>query len=399
MSENAEYLKCPCDHCSQKLEFPAEGVGAEVQCPACGMTTRLHRPAYIPLPPTIQMRQATVPEREKKKAKFAGSDSLPMKRWTRLGWLVSVKMAVALVVACSLIYAVLKPKEITISGQVFIVTKRAENIKLGAVEVSLIEKKRVTEFLRARQAAIESEIDIRQIALATAKKELALITNNDEYVKIESQLDALTRTNSSLIEKEKQLERQLEALGVFYILTDPFGDRAVPGYPRNPDAFQISRLREDGVDLAKARPLFKQLAEVLNALHQPGQIENAADQEKALLRQLKEIQQRGESKVANLRKSLDRFPTADDYLSGFCPVVLKKTITDADGRFSVSYPRNNAFTLFARAQRTVINGTEKYCWLVDAPTIPETAQVFLSNNNLAPVDPDHYFKLKPKEAE
>jgi hypothetical protein len=73
-------------------------------------------------------------------------------------------------------------------------------------------------------------------------------------------------------------------------------------------------------------------------------------------------------------------------------------ISNSDGKFSFTYPRNKMFTIFAHAQRMVLDKTETYYWLVDAPTNAETAQIFLSNNNLVFADPDSYFKLKPKEA-
>ena len=43
MSDETVDLACLCNHCSQRLEFPSEGVGTEIQCPTCGMTTRLYR--------------------------------------------------------------------------------------------------------------------------------------------------------------------------------------------------------------------------------------------------------------------------------------------------------------------------------------------------------------------
>ena len=46
----------------------------------------------------------------------------------------------------------------------------------------------------------------------------------------------------------------------------------------------------------------------------------------------------------------------------------------------------------------ILNKTETYYWLIDAPSGSKAAQILLSNNNLVFVDPDGYFKLKPKEA-
>jgi len=53
-----------------------------------------------------------------------------------------------------------KPKETTIPGQVFIATQGRENIRLGAVEVLLIERQQVTNYLQKRQAVISDKIKL-----------------------------------------------------------------------------------------------------------------------------------------------------------------------------------------------------------------------------------------------
>ena len=45
-----------------------------------------------------------------------------------------------------------KPRETTATGHIFTVTRGAENIKLGAVEVLLIEKSEVSNFLQKKTA-------------------------------------------------------------------------------------------------------------------------------------------------------------------------------------------------------------------------------------------------------
>jgi hypothetical protein len=93
--------------------------------------------------------------------------------------------------------------------------------------------------------------------------------------------------------------------------------------------------------------------------------------------------------------SLKNYPTPADYFKDFSPVVVQKTISDADGKFSFVYLRNKSFAVFASAQRMVLDKTEKYYWLVNAPANADSVQLFLSNNNLVEVDPDGYFVLKP----
>jgi len=103
------------------------------------------------------------------------------------------------------------------------------------------------------------------------------------------------------------------------------------------------------------------------------------------------------SHVATVKTNLENSPTVADYLEDFLPVVVQKTLSDSDGKFSFTYPRDKMLAIFAHAQRMVLDKTETYYWLVDAPTNAETTQIFLSNNNLVFADPDGYFKIKPKE--
>jgi hypothetical protein len=85
----------------------------------------------------------------------------------------------------------------------------------------------------------------------------------------------------------------------------------------------------------------------------------------------------------------------ESYLSDFYPTYIQKTMTDADGRFSMSYPKNRTFTIYAVGQRNTLNRMEHYTWLVDAPKANQD-EFYLSNNNLATVDPDGYFAITPK---
>lgn len=87
---------------------------------------------------------------------------------------------------------------------------------------------------------------------------------------------------------------------------------------------------------------------------------------------------------------------AEIYFQSFSPSILQKTATDADGRFSLSYPRDKTFTLFAKAERTVGEKTKKYFWLINAPSGVDKAQIFLTSDNLVFADPDGYFQIKPK---
>lgn len=42
-----KYLKCSCSHCRGHIEFPADSIGATIDCPHCGAQTELYLPEPI----------------------------------------------------------------------------------------------------------------------------------------------------------------------------------------------------------------------------------------------------------------------------------------------------------------------------------------------------------------
>jgi hypothetical protein len=300
-------------------------------------------------------------------------------------------------------------KETPLSGQVFIVTQGADNVKLGAVEIILIEKGQVIDHLHERQVAIDDQIRTKKMAfndaldaIATAKSNIETATDNlqaavvrsessAEYLRIQAQKDALSRTNAALSDQEGLLEAQLKACGI----SDPsdfFG--ALPSYGVLVRQQTQQSLRDQGVDVRRVIPLlsqYKKISEALqagesDAFEKQQQLEkilaHAGDEERPKLGAAQNAYNIADSKAASLREGLNQMPTIDDYLLGFQPVVIRKTLTDADGRFSIGCPRRKAFMLYAKAQRTTLQGTEYYYWLVDAPANSDAAQVILSNGNL-----------------
>jgi len=261
---------------------------------------------------------------------------------------MKIKIIIALVATAGILgLAGCKPKATTVSGQVFIVTKGAENFKLGAVEILLVEKSQVTDFLQKKQPTIESEMASKQEELKKIEQGHVpdVLLKNAAYAKALSEDDEL----------QKQFDFQLARM-----------NQAVKDYSNNPDhADAVSSEAE-----AKCKVI--------------------------LLKKQSALDQMIAAKSA-IMTSLELYPTPADYFEDFSPVIIQKTLSDADGNFSLNYPRNKMFAIFAHAQRMVLDKTETYYWLVDAPTNADTAQIFLSNNNLVVVDPDGYFKLKPKE--
>ena len=234
------------------------------------------------------------------------------------------------ILASLLVFAVAgcKPKETTLSGQVFIVTKGAENFKLGDVEVLLIEKSQVTNYLQKKQPAIESKMTLAQ--------------------------------------------EELEKIKVGHV----------------PDVLLTN------ADFAKALSKFNELQKNYDKA-----VSDSETEAESILAKMQSALDQMKTAQTAVLTSLENYPTPADYLEDFSPDISQKTTTDADGKFFLSYPSTKRFAIFAHAQRMVLDKTETYYWLVDAPTGEKPTQIFLSNNNLASVDPDGYFKLKPKDVQ
>jgi hypothetical protein len=320
-----------------------------------------------------------------------------------------------------------KPR--TIVGQVFIVTQGRDNIKLGAVEIVLIDKQQVMDFLRQREAVIDDEINARrqelteaQQSIETAKTKaeaakmnydaaLAQVPKSAEYVRNQAEKDAMARTNEVIWNRIQTLQRKIEELDADWPLRASSIRRDYNPLSSGDDLTkeEIARLKADGADLRSVGPLLVQLQRILQ-IFRPGPEweldgklkaiqQSAEEKERAKVDAAQAALLNAQSRAADIQNALDIFPTTDDYVQGMMAVLSPAATiqTDADGRFSMACPRGKAFTLYATAKRAVLEKTETYFWLVDAPADTSSSQIFLSNNNLAEIDPDGYFRIKPHQ--
>jgi hypothetical protein len=291
--------------------------------------------------------------------------------------------------ACSLVCLLgCKPKEISTSGQIFIVTQGAENINLGAVEVDLIEKHQVEDFLKDRQKEIVLKLDADRkwrdeaaAAANVAKTNLTVAESNYratmnklpsdlDIALIRQQIAALKNKRSALVANWATLQREISE----------------------------TRLPDSLTDLQE--PLQKQILLNSNSI---SLLVKKLEQHEAYSEASKHVQEASdmlsaaESKAEKVQNTPFRYPTVDDYMVGFKPAVTMRVVTDADGRFSMTYPRDQAYSLMATATRRVMDKMEDYFWLIDAPTNSPDPKIILSIVNLSSLDPDNYFPVKPIE--
>jgi len=327
-----KFFKLHCPKCGGGIEYPSDAAGAAIDCPHCQL--RLTLPA--------QRRGARI---------------------------VFIGLAIAVLVVVGLFLWRQKQKagqefarktaaerQTTVTGQVFIVTRGADNVKLGAVEVLLIEKPQVTDFLQKKQPAIESVIASRQQALATAKEDAQkaqaafdwFLTKgrpapDADFVRINAQIDVI-------LKQEAALNRQFYSLDAQYDLAKRADNSARADALLEQEEAIIQTMKQKGAEAALL------LEKGKDALRR-------ADAEETNKFEV------AKSRVVSAEAQLENSPTAEDCLADFLPVVFEKTLTDADGKFSFAYPCDKALTIFASAQRAVLNETESITgWSMRRPT-------------------------------
>ena len=310
----------------------------------------------------------------------------------------------------SLSFVGCKPKETTLSGQAFIVTRSGESIKLGLVEVLLVEKAPAKELIQKRQPAIEAEIAIRQSNYLTLKSDFenansncnAFLANSPttkpHYLALKSRHESLQQDNSNLMialaSNDAYLKRLTDEMEQASRSMSDLDSDSVRTFSQKLEALENFRKQYKEWLNVKEPLIKKNDAEINQLSHELAQITSAAlEQAKPLQEQLTATKSKFESAKAIYSEP---YPKAETYLTGFSPTVFQKAPTDADGKFGFSYPQNKSLAVLAKAERLVGGKTEKYYWLVNAPAGVEKAQLFLSNNNLVYADPDGYFKIKPK---
>ena len=296
-----------------------------------------------------------------------------------------------------------RPKETAVSGQMFIVTRGAESIKLGDVEVLLIQKREAIQFLKTNQPAMESRIASRQHQLAATQEgaERAQADYDSATELARAATKVLGAATTKDVEKAQADYRSFVANSPLFANADYVKTSAerkgllqeIAALKQKADSLvtQGETFRSSHPYLAN-HPLAAELKEVTAEMDEKGhQLDETG-------RLAKEKLDAAQTRLATAKTELAGFSVAEECLANFSPDVAAKTRTDADGKFSITFPRRKAFTIFAKATRTVMAnaGTENYFWLVDAPVGAEKTQVFLSNNNLASADPDGYFKFHLK---
>src|SRR5260221_11215482 len=263
----------------------------------------------------------------------------------------TMKIIIALVaIVGTLGLAGCKPKPTVLTGQMFIATQGGDNIKLGDVEILLIEKPQASDFLKQKQPAFELEIASRQKAFLATKEnfenvqsdyDLFVAENKDrgsstDYDDQKFLKDSLFATDANCIKIKSQVENLLkkgEAIDRYSLQLSTQQARAEA--QGNYETSEALKMQEYAVDSQKQ----KNDIDVYVLLDQVEKMIMSIKAEK-----YKKLEALG-NQFAHAKKMLASFPTCEDYLADFSPTIIQKTISDADGRFLFSYPRDRSLAI------------------------------------------------------
>jgi len=228
-----------------------------------------------------------------------------------------------------------KEQEVEIQGEVFVVTKGAQNIKLGLVDVIAIPEEQIAAFLKDRKQAADAEAVGLEVAYNRAESEAR-----------RAEMDM----NQGIANYRAASERNTAAMDKVLSLSSSSDYQSYYAAKRQQDEAS----RDSEAKAEKADELAKQYEIASLRLEQ-----------------------------AKLR--FEGWPTAAFIFQGL-PSSIGKATTNADGKFSLKLPRKGRYAIAAHAERKIIDDNERYYWLIWVPVENGVIKnIVLSNNNMMTV--------------
>ncbi len=244
-----------------------------------------------------------------------------------------------IVIACAIFLAVgCKPKHNEIKGQVYVVLKNGETIKLSVAEVLLYDALAMRTYLTnaLRQASAD------------------MLRLNERHEAAIKERDSLFQANTVLRGKRANVVAEEDALKS---KQDAAKQRA-----------QLVRNNKEALDTARAAyyEAEKQASELVDSRLK---LNSEIAKNETAVNQLK-------AEIKNLDEMIRDFDPNNDIFRGL-PPPRTTCRTDADGRFFFKVPADQKFWVVAQAARSVLENEEKYFWIVPA----DGEQVLLNNAN------------------
>lgn len=264
-------------------------------------------------------------------------------------------------------------REGELQGTVFIVTKGAENYKLGLVKVSAIPEDKIQQFVNNKKSAITAQYNSLKAFQGASKGNFSKAQKYyDDAKKV---FDSITEEKSKLDSVERDLNSKFS-----------------PSSLEVDEYLKEFETPEDRVERAKQRQIQKQLQSVKQhiAKYEPI-LEDARRKKDFAEKQFSDLKSQ---ETANQQKVLALLN--EEALFEGVPEGDIKAVTDADGKFSLKLPNSGKYALIAHSQRRVFDSTEEYYWIVWASLDGQNSkQIMLTNQNVLGEDSeDSVFKTK-----
>lgn len=337
-----------------------------------------------------------------------------------------------------------KPKQTTVSGQISITPEKGETLKLDTVVVLVMEKQEAAKFLKEKKVVIESEINPKRTKLANARQNLekvqaehdlffankSYLTNSDcvamatDIDSTSKELEGLEKEIGPLRDENKRLRQLAWAAYTKVTMAGMRSDSARMTADITSQQVHILDRKANWM-LTPELTARHSLTEYSNESYPTGELPEVSQWRgfvgatlKAWPNLASQIQE-DRSKIDSLKRKLDyavtlttnkknreldvaktqRTTAKAEYIeaistlfAGFAPTTTKEAPIYPDRKFFITCPRNNNFTVFAKAEHATSSEPERYFWLINVPNNAEGEHVFLNEKNLIEIDPDGYLK-------
>jgi hypothetical protein len=246
----------------------------------------------------------------------------------------------ALLISIFISFALLAGCSSKIDGEVFIVTKGGQSVKLGLIDVYAVPvgdlPEKYTKYIKKQDAYIKD-----------AYSKINTSTYDPAYAKYREQVKGLIPVVKVFSEQVKALEN--------------------------------NRFRS-AETIRGAYHKQREIEQKYNSLPVVQACEASIEAVKSSMQMIKDQQSRIEDSV---RKEFGNKTFIDFIQSAATLDGARKVTTNSDGKFVISVPSSSGYYIFARASREALN--ESYTWLLPV-TESKDGRLTLSNNNLLDSD-------------
>lgn len=199
-------IKFKCRHCNQSIEAPEDMRGEMLDCPAC--TGRIIVPDPIADAAKPKQRPVSQPPFPPPRSPTSNLESKEQRSFAQK----SLFIIVPIIAILAIVIILPRTGPGTIEGQVFVVTKGGQSIKLGLVPVRLIEKDPFMPYISNRLAVADAALAKLRPEFVAAARELRASLDNKQSDDV--LLDAQRKAND--MERFQERTRKFSEAGRYF---------------------------------------------------------------------------------------------------------------------------------------------------------------------------------------